>query len=119
MQAPAGNRYDQVQDPKQVPADEGSAGREARSAKEGECNPRRSHPDRDVAQAGRPGEGPRQHPVHVQSQEPQGGVPGSRTNAPAAPSRRITTNQRASTPTMIGLMPAPRLFVKRALWRTV
>src|SRR5512135_2854934 len=37
-----------------------------------------------------------------------GGVPGGRAIAPAAPSRKTTTNQRASTPTVIGLMVAPR-----------
>src|SRR6516165_497599 len=37
-----------------------------------------------------------------------GGVPGGRAIAPAAPSRKTTTNQRASTPTIIGLMVAPR-----------
>src|SRR5262249_35814699 len=38
----------------------------------------------------------------------RGGVPGGLTNTPAAPRRRITANQSASTPTMIGLMATPR-----------
>src|SRR5512144_240740 len=37
----------------------------------------------------------------------KGGVPGGLTNAPAAPSRKTATNQRASTPTTIALTVAP------------
>src|SRR5262249_24841824 len=37
-----------------------------------------------------------------------GGVPGRLTSAPEAPSRKIHTNQRASTPKMIGLTATPR-----------
>src|SRR5262249_20654306 len=41
----------------------------------------------------------------------RGGVPGGLTSAPAAPSRKITTNQRARTPRMDGLMATPRSCV--------
>ena len=161
-QTPDAHRDDQVQDPEQVPDHENAADRKAGSADKGAGDPRGGHPDGDVPQAGRPGEGSRQHPVGVQGQEPEparrqawiavargrsrdrtyarkagqpqyaprntitgavaamrmgnGGVPGGRAIAPAAPSRKTTTNQRTSTPRVIGLMAASRWSQERVLW---